>query len=128
MSQKQNPSEHGQVLKESKMKTLILATIFSALLFSASAAQAAALLNWTDNSTIETGVRIYRAPTSAGTFVVIGTVGVNVQTFTDPAGVAGNCYKVTAFNTAGESAFSNTACLVQAPGNAPSGLTVTVTP
>ena len=106
------------------MKHWVRAALLALLL--SSTAEAAALLTWTDNSSIETGFRVYRAATSTGTFAAIGTVAANVKTFTDPAAMAGNCYKVTAFNSVGESGFSNTACVVSP--SAPSNATVVIVP
>jgi len=93
------------------MKTLltILFLVFTSI------AQAATLA-WTDNSSApnaEDGFRIYRAATALSAFVQVGSVAANVVTFVDPAGVAGNCWRVTAFNVAGESQPSNVACLPQ---------------
>ncbi|MGV3616988.1 MAG: fibronectin type III domain-containing protein [Fimbriimonas sp.] len=65
-------------------------------------------MNWQDNSTTETGFRIYR---SYGTiaYTLVGTVGPDVNYFadatvdTDNIGVAGARYRITAFNGSGES-------------------------
>jgi len=100
------------------MKTflLIAALLIPSLSFGAT-------LTWTDNSNNEDGFRIERAPTSTGAFVQIGQVAGGIVTFTDAAGVAGNCYRVKAYNQWGESAFTNVAC-VGSPPAGPTGLTV----
>jgi len=100
------------------MKTLLL---IAALLMPSLAS--AATLSWTDNSANEDGFRIERAPTLTGAFVQIGQVAVGVTTFTDAGGVAGNCYRVKAYNQWGESTYTNVAC-IGSPPVAPTGLTV----
>jgi hypothetical protein len=89
------------------------------------------VLTWTDNSTNEQTFNIERkADVCAGpsAFTPLATVGPNVVTFTDLAVAEGTtyCYRVSASNTAGVSAFSNTAARTvpfTVPA-APSGLTV----
>lgn len=80
-------------------------------------------LTWTDNSDNEDGFGIQAAQTctidaqgnaTSGLFNDIGKVGANVQTFADPNASDGECYRVFAFNAAGNSEFSNT---VQIPVN-----------
>ena len=66
-------------------------------------------LKWEDTSDSEEGFRIYRI-TSNDT-KKIAEVGPNVTTDTDKDTFAGACYVVSAFNSAGESSPSNTACL-----------------
>jgi hypothetical protein len=84
------------------------------------AAVLAVTLAWQDNSVSEDGFNIYRQLPAAG-FVLLSTVPANVVTFRDTATEPGACYKVTAFNLAGESDFSNTVCLPLPPA-APSAL------
>ncbi len=72
------------------------------------------ILTWTDNSTNETAFDIERkaeACTGALPFAVLASVGVNVTTYTDSAVQEGAtyCYRVDASNSAGKSAYSNTA-------------------
>jgi hypothetical protein len=68
-------------------------------------------LNWTDVSTNETGFKIERMVGSAS-YVQIATVASNVQTYTDTTVTTGStyCYRVRAFNSAGNSAYSNAGC------------------
>ncbi len=67
-------------------------------------------LNWTDNSSNETGFYIERAPSGSSLFTRVGQVGANVKTFAQ-SGVASGTYlfRVQAFNTTtgGVSAYSN---------------------
>lgn len=78
-------------------------------------------LTWTDNSNNEDGFRIYRANGITGVYAPIADVGSNVTTFIDANGQAGHCYRVTAFNSTGESQPTNTACMLLVvplpPGN-----------
>lgn len=64
-----------------------------------------ALLTWQDNSNNEDGFIIDR---NGG---VVGTVGPDVSSFTDPMALEGDCYKVAAFNSDGVSDWSNVACV-----------------
>jgi PKD repeat protein len=57
-------------------------------------------LNWTDNSSAETGFQVKRSLTPGGTYTIIALVGANVQTYTDfglPASTE-FCYEVCAYN------------------------------
>jgi chitodextrinase len=69
-------------------------------------------LNWTDGSPDETGFSIERRVGAAGAFAEITTTAVNVTTYTDTGLGDGTmyCYRIRAFNGAGYSAYSNTAC------------------
>jgi len=90
--------------------TLVYSTL---LLFIASWAMGAdATLTWTDTSDAEEGFRIYRAPTITTTFELLAATGPNQTTYTDKLAQPGNCYRVSAFNSAGESQPSNNACLL----------------
>ncbi|MCX6267339.1 MAG: fibronectin type III domain-containing protein [Bacteroidetes bacterium] len=67
-------------------------------------------LNWTDNSTNETGFSIQRKDDN-GSFSVVGQVGTGVVTFSD-TGLSldtAYVYRVCAFNPAGNSGYSNEA-------------------
>lgn len=66
-----------------------------------------AVLNWTDNSSNETGFRIYRGTTSSN-LSLVATVGANVTTYTN-SGLARRTtyyFKVCAYNANGESCSS----------------------
>lgn len=62
-------------------------------------------LGWNDNSNNEDGFRIFRWDGSLLQFILWGTVGSNVRTFTDTSVNCGSgySYQVAAFNGAGES-------------------------
>ena len=85
-------------------------------------------LSWTDNSANEDGFKIERK-TSGGTYAEITTVGPNVTSYSDP-GLLSNApyyYRARAFNSIGNSAYSNEASattLIDPPAP-PSGLTAT---
>jgi len=66
-------------------------------------------LLWTDNSYIETGFKIERKIGETGTYSQAATVGANVTTYSD-TGLNGSTtyyYRVRAYNTAGDSSYSN---------------------
>jgi serine protease len=65
-------------------------------------------LSWQDTSENEDGFRIYRIYNNEKVF--IAQVGPNITQYTDKAAPPGACYIVTAYNAAGESASTNSAC------------------
>jgi hypothetical protein len=67
-------------------------------------------LNWTDNSSNETGFKVERSPDNT-TFTQIATVGANVKTYSS-IGLSASTkyyYRVRAYNSGGNSSYSNTA-------------------
>lgn len=68
-------------------------------------------LNWTDNSSNESGFRVERATGSTGAFSVISTTGANVSSYVDTSLAPSTLYRyrVCAFNSAGSSGFTNIA-------------------
>jgi hypothetical protein len=68
------------------------------------------LVSWVDNSNNETSFQIERSTTgSGGPFALIGTVGVNRNSYTDTAVTAEThyYYRVRAINTYGNSSYTN---------------------
>ena len=113
-----------------KAKSFLLA-LSSAALFtvpvSAHAQTVTHHLTWTDNSDNETGFRGYLLNATGGHGTVVCDVPTgNVGCPITPFYVSGACFVVVAYNTAGESADSNTACVLNVP-KSPSGVTI-VTP
>jgi hypothetical protein len=86
-------------------------------------------LDWTDNATNEDGFLIQRKVGVGGTFANLDTVGANQTSYGDDTCDAETtyCYQVRAYNTAGDSAWSNEACdttpAAPSPPAAPTGLT-----
>ncbi len=84
-------------------------------------------LSWTDNSSGESGFKIERKAESDDDYTEIGEVGVDVENFGDTNNLNESTtyyYRVTAYNSAGNSEYSNDAsATTYLP--APSGLTVT---
>jgi hypothetical protein len=87
------------------------------LLIASPAFAQTANLSWTDNSNNEDGFVIERSLNKGAFTVLAAGVGVNVITFSDSTLVADPqvdneyCYRVAAFNTAGQSGYTNTACI-----------------
>jgi Big-like domain-containing protein len=69
-------------------------------------------LTWVDNSQNEDGFNIERKLNTTGTFSLIATVGPDVTSYVDDnlANTTTYCYRVNAFNDAGNSAYTNEAC------------------
>ncbi|HYL36210.1 MAG TPA: glycoside hydrolase family 44 protein [Bryobacteraceae bacterium] len=65
-------------------------------------------LQWTDNSSNESGFYVERAPSGTTSFARVGSVGVNVTTFKDTVSKGTYLYRVQAFNATSVSAYSNT--------------------
>jgi hypothetical protein len=65
-------------------------------------------LSWEDTSENEDGFRIYRVADHEKK--MIAEVGPDVTHYVDRNAPPGSCYIVTAFNTAGESPATNSAC------------------
>ncbi|MDZ7303603.1 MAG: fibronectin type III domain-containing protein [candidate division KSB1 bacterium] len=86
-------------------------------------------LSWTDNASNEDGFKIEQATSSGGPYTQIATVGANVTTYSD-TGLAGKTqyyYQVRAYNTGGNSDYSNEANAITQPDppSTPTGLTAT---
>lgn len=85
-------------------------------------------LSWTDNANNVSGYIVQRSPDNV-TFTQIATVGANATSYADIGLTAGTTYyyRVCAYNSGGNSAFSNTANATTqtAPPTAPTGLTAT---
>jgi hypothetical protein len=90
----------------------LLLTIFLLVTNIASAQVVSWQLSWQDNSTNELGFRVYRrnALPIGSPWVEVGTTGADVVTYKEPRGANNVCYRVTAFNSAGESGATNDAC------------------
>lgn len=94
-----------------------------------------ATLSWTDNSSNETGFRVQRQ-LNGSAFADVATVNSNVVTVIDTTLTQSTtvdnayCYRLYAFNTAGNSAFTAPACktipklVVITIPTAPSNLTI----
>ena len=91
---------------------LIPLLLFAAMAWHVEANAAQLSLTWTDNSTNEDGFKIERKTGTTGTYAQIAVTGANVTSYTD-SGLSDTttyCYRLRAFNTAGDSAYSNEAC------------------
>lgn len=69
-------------------------------------------VQWTDTSSDETGFIVERSVDGAA-YTQVDSVGQNITTSVDkaPAANAQNCYRVKAYNTAGDSGYSNVSCV-----------------
>lgn len=69
-------------------------------------------LSWVDNSSNEDGFKVERKTTASGTYTEIATVGSNVTSYnsTSLSGSTEYCYRVRAYNTVGNSAYTNESC------------------
>ncbi|MDZ7367935.1 MAG: fibronectin type III domain-containing protein [candidate division KSB1 bacterium] len=76
-------------------------------------------LAWTDNSNDEDGFKIERKDGATGTFAQIATVGSNITSFSNTGLTDGVTYfyRVRAFNTGGNSGYSNEASATPSSGS-----------
>jgi titin len=86
-------------------------------------------LSWSDNASTETGFKIERKAAGDTVFTAIDSVAANAMSYSS-TGLTGSTqyfYRVSAFNTGGNSAYSNeaNATTLKDPPLAPSGLTAT---
>src|SRR5690606_29514768 len=81
--------------------------------------------SWQDNSTNESGFKVERAMGGGG-FAQVATVGANVSNYTDSSVMPGAqyTYRVRAYNSAGDSPFSNTASFSVPSASAPTISTI----
>jgi hypothetical protein len=117
----------------------VFCAVFIATPTASAQVQSSATLTWQDNSGNEQGFGIEMLSPTDADFTEVGTVDANVSQFT--LGISGNygdvfCFRVYAFNAAGDSLDSNVACktLLEAPSlppvsppTTPTGLHATVT-
>ncbi len=94
------------ILRKFRVLTLS-AVIVAALLVQNQAIAAQLQLTWADNSNNETGFKIERSTATTGPFSQIATVGANVDSYIDANLANGTtyCYRVRAYNSAGESPY-----------------------
>ncbi|HXG22698.1 MAG TPA: Ig-like domain-containing protein, partial [Methylomirabilota bacterium] len=93
-----------------------LVSIFVLLIISSGwsypVAAAQLTLRWLDASNNEDGFKVERKAGTTGTYAQIAVTGANVTSYLDATltGGATYCYRVRAYNSAGNSAYSNEAC------------------
>ena len=107
------------IARASRVAGHIILGVFGATLLLASftPAHAASLtLSWTDASTNEDGFHVQRKTGTGGTYATLATVAAGTTGYVDGTVTAGTiyCYHVSAYNTAGDSAYSNEACATPA--------------
>lgn len=85
------------------------------------------MLNWTDNSTNESGFKIERMTDLGSVFTLIDTAASNTTTYTDNNASNGHTYiyRLRAYNALGDSAYSSEATVSAWDSVAPAMLTVT---
>jgi len=112
-----------------KLKVTLTSFLVAAVLTmsSVSASAQAIGLSWKDNANNESGFEVQRKLGSTGTWTSLTELAGNAVTYVDSGLQYGilYCYRVRAFNTAGNSGFSNEACasIVQPPQPAPTSPT-----
>jgi len=96
------------------LKTIRLGFLVSLLLAVSYGGASAGLLTltWNDTSNNEDGFKIERKEGLTGTFTQIAVAGANISSYSD-SGLTDSttyCYQVRAFNSAGDSAYTNEDC------------------
>jgi List-Bact-rpt repeat protein len=119
---------HAQVIVSNRFSRpgFVLTLVGSAVVAAGMASAAQLTLTWVDNAGGTASFSVERKTVSSGftgTYAQIGTTAMGVTTYVDSAVVAATtyCYRVMAFNTDGNSDYSNEAC-----GSLAAGFTVTV--
>jgi len=99
---------------------LIHLTLLAAFAWHHNANAAQLSLSWADNSKDEQGFRIERKAGTKGKYEEIAIVRPNVTSYTDNSARAGTkyCYRVRAFNSVGNSDYSQETCATAAPEEA----------
>ncbi len=100
------------------MKRILIQLIFLVVIAWRCDASAAQLsLTWDDNSKDEEGFRIERKKGEQGRFEEIASVGPNVASYTDASASVGTtyCYRVRAFNSVGNSEYTEEFCAIIEP-------------
>jgi len=71
-----------------------------------------ATISWVDNSDNETGFRVERALVPAGPYIEVGSVGIDQTAYVDQPINPGEsyCWRIVAFNLAGDASPSREAC------------------
>jgi hypothetical protein len=96
----------------SLIRTVLASTTLLAVSVQVALASQAAL-HWVDMATNESGFKIERKVSPTGTYAQLALTAANLATFVDPTLAASTtyCYRVRAYNTAGNSAYSNEVCV-----------------
>ena len=102
--------------KLSQLTVLIPLVLITTMIWHREAHAAQLNLTWSDISNNEDGFKIERKTGTSGTFAQIAMVGPDITTYTDSvlASQTTYCYRVRAFNTFGDSAYSNENCILTA--------------
>ena len=90
--------------------TALLSALAAGLLNQLEAADVT--LSWIDNSSNENGFEIQRKIGTSGTFIQRAILGINATSYVDTGLTAATtyCYRVRAFNSAGNSPFTPEGC------------------
>jgi predicted phage tail protein len=94
----------------------IRAFLFSSILIALSvdgAFASQAVVQWADTTASESGFKIERKVSTTGTYSQIALTAANIISFVDPNLSASTtyCYRVRAYNSAGNSSYSNEVCV-----------------
>jgi hypothetical protein len=101
------------VLNRSPLLLQISVLLITAITWPGISTAAQLTLTWQDNATNEDGFEVERKTGTTGTFApILPLKGPNVTSHTDSSLASGitYCYRVRAFNAAGDSSYSNQAC------------------
>lgn len=102
-------------------RLLSIAIVLAAACCLAADAYKGPLLTWKDNSANEDGFRVWRRPAEGSSWVLAATVGRDVTSYRDMGAPRWerSVYRVSAFNAAGESGYTNEADWMPPPPAAP---------
>src|SRR5262245_33382761 len=99
-------------LRSRLARTLFACLSLTTTIWVREAAAAQLSLKWTDTATNENGFKVERKAGTNGTYAQIAAIGANTTGYADTTATGGAtyCYRVRAFNAAGDSAYTNEAC------------------
>lgn len=86
-------------------------------------------LHWTDNSNNESGFKVERKTGTSGTFTQIAVLAANITSYIDNnlANATTYCYRLNAFNSAGNSAYSDISCATTPSASSTSNFLLSIT-
>ncbi|MDX1961511.1 MAG: PQQ-dependent sugar dehydrogenase [Pirellulales bacterium] len=106
-----NGSDHGDWAGAALLTTPVMAPSAPSGLSATANTATQITVNWTDNSSNESGFRIERSPDGSSGWTEVGNTNAGITSFADTTVLGGGTYyyRARAYNAGGNSAYTNTA-------------------